>query len=119
MGQLGLLGSQEMVAHLTITTSINAMLLGFFLSDSRATVFWKNKLVDWANRHSWLWSVGVRGGGVGGAGVDVGGIGGGGSGGVGGGGGGSGVGGDVGNERQNPCPDPQQPQEEVCVLDLP
>ena len=44
--QLVVLDKEQFRGHITIPTSVNAMLLGFFLSDHRATTFWRTRLVS-------------------------------------------------------------------------
>ena len=66
IGGLGLvaLDTQEFSGHITGPTSVNAMLLGFFLSDRRATMFWHTRLQHFSDRlrSSWAaWRVGPGG----------------------------------------------------------
>ena len=51
--QLVVLDKEQFRGHITIPTSVNAMLLGFFLSDRRATTFWRTKLVSSMERLHW------------------------------------------------------------------
>ena len=58
IGGLGLvvLETEEFRGHLTGPTFVNAMLLGFFLSDNRATMFWRARLQTWSDRLRWRWA---------------------------------------------------------------
>ena len=60
IGGLGLvvLETEEFRGHLTGPTFVNAMLLGFFLSDKRATMFWRARLHYWSDRLRWSWAAG-------------------------------------------------------------
>ena len=49
-GQIVLLGTDRFAAHITIPTVVNAMLLGFFLADSRARLYWGTKVAHWRHR---------------------------------------------------------------------
>ena len=49
-GQIVMLGTHRFAAHITIPTVVNAMLLGFFLADSRARLYWGNKIAHWRLR---------------------------------------------------------------------
>ena len=106
--QLVVLDTEEFRGHITIPTSVNAMLLGFFLSDSRATVFWRTRLEYCLDRLRWWWaaSQGTPGGGA--DGEQGGGDGGGGEGGEG------GVDGEIATNSVN-----LQPMMELSVRDLP
>ena len=106
--QLVVLDTEEFRGHLTVPTSVNAMLLGFFLSDSRATVFWRTRLQYCRDRLRWWWAArqGTPGGGD--DGDHGGGDGGGGEGGEG------GVDGEIATNSVN-----LQPMMELSVRDLP
>ena len=130
IGGLGLvvLETEEFQGHLTGPTFVNAMLLGFFLSDNRATMFWRARLQTWSDRLRWSWAAGRPAGPHLG---DPGGAGGGG-GGAGGGGGDCGVSsedesrGDVGDGdggygggTTTTTVNLQPIMKELCVTDLP
>ena len=71
-GQLVVLDTEEFRGHITISTSVNAMLLGFFLSDNRATIFWRTRLRYCSDRLRWRWAACLDGPGArsGGGGAD-------------------------------------------------
>ena len=45
-GQLLLLDTRDFVGHYTIPSVVNSMLAGFFLSDTRARLFWRSRLAE-------------------------------------------------------------------------
>ena len=108
IGGLGLvvLETEEFRGHLTGPTFVNAMLLGFFLSDNRATMFWRARLHYWSDRLRWRWAPGRP------AGTHLGDPTGAGGGGRGGGGGGDGGGTNSITVNLQPI------LKELCVTDL-
>ena len=108
IGGLGLvvLETEEFHLHIAGPTFVNAMLLGFFLSDNRATMFWRARLHYWSDRLRWRWAPGRP------AGTHLGDPTGAGGGGRGGGGGGDGGGTNSITVNLQPI------LKELCVTDL-
>ena len=105
--QLVVLDTEEFRGHIMVPTSVNAMLLGFFLSDSRAIVFWRSRLQCW-HTLSWWWAAqhGAAAAGEGDEGA--------------GGGSDSGVEGGIASCRKSTTNSVNlQPVMELCVRDLP
>ena len=111
--QLVVLDKEQFRGHITIPTSVNAMLLGFFLSDRRATKFWRTRLDSCSDRLRWCRAVWPDGAG----GAENGGGGDGDGGGLGHGGGGGGI---ANKNRISVTTSVNvQPMMELSVRDLP